>query len=137
LVRLKLNRQTASSSTAKHRWRHSESAPLPSDELEKALKPYRGTDYFVTFSELVKASRQRSKFRSTDPGAVTAHRWRKKFYSDGKIDEAKIARALDDAPRRCIRINDRSFAGASRRKDAAREPEFLFGVDCRACLQRP
>ena len=49
LARLELDRQTAMEAQR--------IGTLPTDEFENALKPYRGTDYFATFDQLVKLAR--------------------------------------------------------------------------------
>lgn len=52
--------------------------------------------------------RSETNLPAADPGAVVAHRWRKRLTSkhDGKTvrDEERIARVLDDARLRCVRI---------------------------------
>ena len=65
-----------------------------------------------------------------DPGAVIAHRWRKKFCTKGEIDDAKIEaharkivtlldegklnRALADAQSRCLRVCEQENANTIR-----------------------
>jgi hypothetical protein len=58
---------------------------------------------------------QKSALPAADPGSVTAHRWRKRFFIRGdgvwKRDDAKLAAAKEDARHCAIRICEQENMG--------------------------
>lgn len=101
-----------------------------SEKLRNQAKYIVWRDSVVQHGGDRKSKLRRSNFDplpEADPGPVVAHRWRTRFCSkvEGKtaIDEAKLARALEDAQRRVVAIceQDAGFSLEERAQQGAFE----------------
>jgi hypothetical protein len=68
-------------------------------------------------------SDQKSPLPEADPGALIAHKWRKKFCTDGAIDEGKLGRVIHEAQGRCLRVCEQENANTIRGTEGTGEFE--------------
>jgi DNA N-6-adenine-methyltransferase (Dam) len=66
---------------------------------------------------------RKSGLPEADPGAFIAHKWRKKFCSDGAIDEDKLGRVINEAQSRCLRVCEQQNANTIRGTEGTGEFE--------------
>jgi len=76
------------------------------------------------YSKRGRISELKSDLPAADPGALTAHRWRKRFCLKGEtgtiIDQDKMQLALDDAKARALRVVEQQPKGTERGTRAVR-----------------
>ena len=65
----------------------------------------------------------------SDPGTFIAHKWRKKFCSDGAVDDDKLTRVINDAQTRCLRVCEQENANTIRGTEGTGENEWFTPAD--------